>query len=130
MRLCLADDERIPMISDVVRAWGWTQAPTSGAGQSVTATILLPPGVFVKAQAELARAAVYSYGNEPWSAYAFIRTYCYRQSPDQVLCVTEPNPDLAPSTIALFDGTKVTFEFRATGPLAYVYGVGTVYIYS
>lgn len=117
------------MITDVVGAWGWTQAPSSGAANSVTATITLPPGVFVKAQAELARGAAYHYGNEPWSCYAFIRTYCYSQSDGQIVCSSESNPDLVPSTIALSNGTSVTFEFRATGPPTYAYGVGTVYVY-
>lgn len=118
------------MIEEVIRGWGWTQAPSSGAPRSVTVTVTLPPGRFVKAQAQLARAAVYSYGNEPWSAYAFIRQYCYMQSPDQEQCLFQPDPDLAPSVISLYDGTSITFEFRTNAPLAYVYGIGIVYFYA
>jgi hypothetical protein len=114
------------MIADVIRSGGWAQAGGSGAPHSLTVTMAPPRGTLVRAQAQLARAARYSYSSDPWSAYAFIREWCFG---DAGQCVLADDPEFAPSFITVFDATRITFEVRVTGPLTYGYLIATLFIY-
>ena len=114
------------MIADVINSWAWAQAYANGAPNSYTVSMAPPRGKLVTAQAQLARAARYSYSTDPWSAYAFIREWCFG---DAGQCVLADDPELAPNLITVFDATKITFEVRVKGPLTYGYMIATLFIH-
>src|SRR2546428_1571448 len=88
---------------------------------SWTATVGIPTRT-VTAQASLARV------DGRGSAKAFIRSYCYQHSSDQVLCPVSPDADSADSVVDIYNAISVTFEVQVRD--AYAYATGLVFFHS